>query len=74
MLTRPIHQVKDLQDSVRGKNTTSVKMKQTLVEREKDQDTLLQQLDEKTEKIHEMSHKFMKQVLPGYFTSGLVLC
>ncbi|XP_063679445.1 centrosomal protein of 135 kDa-like [Bolinopsis microptera] len=54
-------QVQELQDSLRGKNNSTIKMKQTLVDKEKEQDTLLQQLDEKTEKIHEINQKFMKQ-------------
>ena len=36
-------------------------MKQTLVDKEKDQDKLLCQLDGKTEKIHDMNQKFLKQ-------------
>eukprot|EP00116_Pleurobrachia_bachei_P001323 sb/3461585/ len=54
-------QVNDLQESMRGKNTAGIKMKQTLVEKEKDRDTLLTQLDEKTEKLYEMNQKFLKQ-------------
>ena len=54
-------QVQELQDALRGKNNTTIKMKQTLVDKEKEQDTLLQQLDEKTEKIHEINQQFIKQ-------------
>ena len=60
-MTRIFYQVQDLQESLRSKNNVATKMKQTLVDKEKDQDNLLCQLDEKTEKIHDMNHKFLKQ-------------
>ena len=55
-------QVHDLQDCVKGKNTNTLEMRQTLVDKERSQDDLLSQLDEKTEKIIEMNHKYLQQV------------
>ena len=54
-------QVSDLQDSVRDKHAEVVKMRETLINKEKNHDEILSQLDEKSEKIYDMNQRFAEQ-------------